>query len=328
MKIKILLLTILLAGKIVHGQTVVSSCVAPDSIVKTFKDDADRLTVRRINAIHATYQDSVKIPKAWSDTVLKALIAVYNATTLPARNTVVGLNIHTFPTPSLTDIDVSADSNLFWMHQLRSNIIPTGFSSLDSLISMYNLHVAYYHDYSHLLSFHTVSFQSDSNYNLSPLTTIFDSLNGVTYSSLGSTVGDGNDITDSILPTYVKLIYSYGWNDCPAGCIFKHYWEFKVYYDCSVEFVGEYGSPYSGTNIQTNNKPAFSVHPNPFSSKITVDNNASSYEYYLINSYGQIIRRDKTNASEILHLDDLPTGVYALHLTVDNVTKTIKLVKN
>lgn len=305
----------------------VSSCIAPDSVVKMYKDDADRLTLKRINTLQSSFKDSVNIPKTWSDTVLNALIAVYNATTLPARNTIVGLNIHTFPSPTLTNINVSADSNLFWMHQLRNNIIPTGFSSLDSLLSMYDFHVDYYHDWGHFMPYHTVSFRSDSNYNVLPLTIKFDSISGVMYTEVPSVGGDGNNITDSILPNYVKLIYSYGWQDCESGCIYRHAWEFKVHYNCSVEFTGEYGSPYSTTNVSTAAGHETIIYPNPTSNHFFIETrlsekqNVSLYDVNGKNVFSKII-----SGSESFDASDFENGVYLMTIKNSSGTTYKKLV--
>ncbi len=43
------------------------------------------------------------------------------------------------------------------------------------------------------------------------------SVNGLTRSSSSITVGADNTYT-----------FYKGWGDCPAGCIYKHYWTFKV----------------------------------------------------------------------------------------------------
>ena len=69
-------------------QIVPSVCTAPDSIVTKYKEDADRLTLRKIYRNNLSFKDSIDIPKVHSDTVLNALIAVYNATTLSERDTV------------------------------------------------------------------------------------------------------------------------------------------------------------------------------------------------------------------------------------------------
>lgn len=244
MKKKLFFLIIFLGFKIAVGQTVVSSCSASASVVALYKDDADRLAVRKIFRIGSNYMDSIKISKLWSDTVLNALVAVYNATTLPARDSVVTMfNVHTFPNPVLNKIEVSADSNLAWMHQLQNNIIPTGNLSVDSLISDNNLHLSSYQNWFHFMPYQTAILQSDSNLNIVALANKFLSLPGVFYAEPSIYAGDGNEIQDSIYPTFVELNYSYGWGDCEAGCISRHFWKFRVFHDCSVEFVGSYGTP-------------------------------------------------------------------------------------
>ncbi|WP_317900161.1 T9SS type A sorting domain-containing protein [Aurantibacillus circumpalustris] len=228
----------------VVSQTVVSSCSASDSVKVLYIDDADRLALKKIYQQNLTDTNSIVIPQAHTDTILKALIAVYNATTLPARNAVVSLyNIHTFPNPIMNRLYVAADSTLPWMQQLKAGNIPTGNTQADGLISTYSLTIQNYSSYSSWFSYHVVTFKSDSNYNTAPLTDLFENISGVVFSETGSVVGDGNDISAVIYPNHVELTYSLGWGDCPAGCINRHFWKFNVYYDCSVEYVGEYGPP-------------------------------------------------------------------------------------
>lgn len=243
MKKIVLFLSIFVGVKIVIGQTVFSSCIAPDSIVALYKDDADRLAIKKVFRVGSIYTDSIKIPKLWSDTVMNALIAVYNATTLPARDTVISIyDIHTFPNPVLNNISVFADSNLTWMNQLQNNIIPTGNLSVDSLINDFGLNLSSYLDWWNSFPYHTAVFQSDSNYNIPAMVNRFLTIPGVFYAESSNYYGDGNDISDSIYSTFVELIYSYGWEDCPSGCINRRFWKFRVYYDCSVEYVGSYGT--------------------------------------------------------------------------------------
>lgn len=116
MKLISLFLTIVVGTLTTYGQIVPSSCSAPDSILSKYNDDADRLALRKIYRNNLTYKDSINIPQEHSDTVLNALIAVYNATTLPARDTVVNMfDIHSFPEIIMNGIEVAADSNLSWM---------------------------------------------------------------------------------------------------------------------------------------------------------------------------------------------------------------------
>lgn len=226
------------------AQTVQSTCTAPGSIIQLYQDDADRITVKRFYQFNYTYSDSVKIPASYSDTVLRALIAVYNATALPARNAVVSTySIHTFSNPSLNKLNVFADSTLPWMQQLKQNNIPTGNSQIDNLLANYSLTVQNYSNWFGLYSYHMVRFTSLNNLNLAPLANTFTTIPNVSYAELPSIIGDGNNITATVTPNYVDLSYKLAWGDCPAGCIYSHYWNFRVYYDCTVEWMGEFGYP-------------------------------------------------------------------------------------
>ncbi len=222
-----------------NAQLVPSSCDAPDSIKTKYQDDADRLTVRRTNRTMTTYKDSVLIFKPWSDTVLNALMAVYNATSLPARDTVVKMyDIHS-RYEDIKGVSVGADSSLNWMHQLKTGNLVTGNDTIDYLISKYHLHIYDYYG-SKYDRYHYVSFISDNNINGSPLIKLFKEVSTVYWAGPAFVqIGDGNNIQDSVHTDFVELIYSYGYGDCLSGCICRTYWTFYVYPDCSVEYVGK-----------------------------------------------------------------------------------------
>lgn len=258
-----------------NSQIVNSSCSAPGNIMALYIDDADRLALKRIYQQNLTYTNSITIPQTIADTVLKALIAVYNATALPARNAVVSnYSIHTFPYPIMKALNVVADSTLPWMNQLKLGNIPIGNSQIDNLLSNYNLTIQNYNNYYGIMLNHVVTFKSLSNYNMVPLTNLFNNIPSVAFSETVNVIGDGNTISASIYPNFVQLIYSIGWGDCLAGCIYRHYWEFLVYYDCSVEFVGEFGS-----SIPVAQTPSISVlGSNCTNSTLTVSiSGANSY---------------------------------------------------
>jgi len=53
MKNGVLYFTVFLTISVYKSQTVTSSCVAPDSVVKQYKKDADRMAVRRVYHINS-----------------------------------------------------------------------------------------------------------------------------------------------------------------------------------------------------------------------------------------------------------------------------------
>src|SRR5215218_8938480 len=86
---KVVLLLLLFLSARTNGQIISSSCTAPDSIVEKYTTDAYRMTMNKLYRNNISYKDSVHIPYSHVDTVMRALLAVYNATGLPARDTVV-----------------------------------------------------------------------------------------------------------------------------------------------------------------------------------------------------------------------------------------------
>lgn len=328
MKLRTVLLLIIFGTFTATGQIVTSICNAPDSILEKYKTDADRIAERQIYSYNLTYKDSINIPQAYSDTVLNALIAVYNATSLPARDTVVTMfDIHTWYNPILNNFLVSADSNLAWMQQLKNGYTPTGNLVIDSLINTYGLTVDRYYTWSGLLNYHSVNFISSNNYNLPPLLNIFDTIVGVHYAEATGAIGDGNDITGSINSNYVELTYKLGGGDCPSGCTENTYWKFRVDFNCSVEYVGRYGTVLSIQGEKKKLKRNISINPNPFHSSISFNADFSNAYYKISNVLGETLVSGMTNNNSIEHLDNLPLGLYLVTIKTDNRVETIKLLK-
>lgn len=323
------LITLMILTQFGFGQTVPSSCTAPDSIVKKYNTDADRLTLRKIYQNNLNYVDSIDIPQIHADTILNALIAVYNATFLPARDTVVAIyEIHSFPEPDINRIAITADSNLTWMQQIRNGVSPTGNSTIDSLTNLYHLNLTAYST----ISFgpyptHRVIFISDSNYNFQALTSTYTAINDIYSSFTNGWAGGGYEITSTIYSDHVELIYSIGWGDCPSGCSYRRYWKFKVYYDCSVEFVSSYGNSLTTAIGEFNNSLPITISPNPFNSYIKISGIKGNYDYVIYNILGKELVRKKVLENQIDNLDWLPSGYYFLKIDANGKSITKKLMK-
>jgi hypothetical protein len=326
MKKILILLTLLTWAFASSGQSVQSSCIAADSILARYQDDADRLTLRKIYRQGLTYIDSVTIPQSHADTVLNALIAVYNATTLPARDSVVSIfDIHTFPEPILNGFNIAADSTLQWMQQLKLGNIPTGYAAIDNVIATYDLSVQSYLTFGNSYPWHDVVFTSDNNYNFQPLTADLTTIPGVYASEPNSSIGDGNNISDSVYIDHVELIYSHGWGDCPSGCTARRFWKFNVYFDCTVTFVGSYGTPLQITSVAESSFPEISVFPNPFSQNIQVRGFPKTFEYTISNILGQPIIKGTSLSGTIENLNELNDNFYFLTVHNDQHTRSFKL---
>lgn len=228
----------------------------------------------------------------------------------------------------MNKISVVADSSINWMQQLKNGIIPTGNQSIDTLMSTYYLSIDNYKTYSGLFNWHEVIFKSDSNYNILPMTLLFDTITGVNYSERPNTIGDGNNITSEILNNYVELIYSYGWEDCLSGCVFKRYWKFNVDFNCNVEYVGSYGSSLLITNKHNFfQDTSISFFPNPFKERIMITGTSEPYTYKITNLIGQELIKGKSTDNRIENLGNLISGTYILSVQTTNQSVTFKIIK-
>jgi Secretion system C-terminal sorting domain len=310
-----------------NSQIIQSDCTAHDSIVNQYRGDAETLTLDRIFEHNYVYVDSIIIPTAYSDTVLNALLAIYNLNGVPERDTVVDiLNIHARALYSLNDFYFKADSNLAWMQNLSNGNLNTGQPILDDIITTYNFSMVYYNPSSWQPSA-TALFTTAENYNLRPIADTIETIVGVNYADPDMSMGDGPTIFDTIYPTHVELTYRYAWGDCPAGCLAQRLWKFNVYYDCTVEFMGSSGISLPPTaSLVDNDLPSINIYPNPFTDFIKIEGITDEYSYSIYDLSGKIIRSGKENGDTI-ELQSLPKGSYIIALETNEGVTRMKITK-
>jgi hypothetical protein len=108
------------------------------------------------------------------------------------------------------------------------------YHGFDSLNAIYGpIEGEYYSGWSRSLTLRFVlPYYPDS------LADIYRLAEGVERTSVNGTVGDGSRLAVNF-PSYR---FTYGWGDCPSGCIYYHTWVFNVT-DDSVVLVSESGWP-------------------------------------------------------------------------------------
>ncbi len=307
-----------------QSQTVQSTCVAHDSIKVLYQTDADRLTVKNIFATNSTYKDSIVIQEELSERILNALIAIYNVPNIPERDEVIDdFDLHTQIIPSLKFFFVKADPNEIWIQNIQNDIIPTGNNKIDSLSNVFGLSIDSYNSFGNSEIYHSVTFKSNSNLNLKPLSVLFTTVSGVFSSDLKNDVATGvfDSIGVSLTPNYVELIYSHGWGDCPSGCMYRKFYNFKVYNDCSVEFVGT--SQLSVADEK--NTEIVSVYPNPVVNDLYIINVNENMNYQIVNLLGDEVSKGQISSSNSINTTELDSGVYFIKI---GENKAIKFIKN
>ena len=325
MKIAILSLLLIVSTSSI-AQLVPSSCSAPDSIIARYKEDATLLALRRIYDNNNPYKDSVNIPEQYIDTILDAMIAVYNATSIPERDSVIeGWDIHPLFNRGLHMFTVNADSSYAWMDQLQLGNASAGFAPLDAIITQNDFTQNAYYDWPWW--YHTVIFGTTNTINIEasiqPL-----ALSSEVYSVTSDhNEFDGSNIISFVHPDHVELRYLHRFGDCPSGCIYQHTWIFNVYYDCSVELVASYDGPALGiadNNIQSD---PIMVSPNPFSTYITINGMEGNYSYQVVDNLGKVVASNNRATDQSIDLSSLPTGSYILLLEQEDKLVQKQLIK-
>lgn len=332
-KTTLLLLTLVVLTQITFGQIVESSCEAPDSIVQKYQDDAGVLTLRKFYENDLPWTDSIEIPEEHIDTALNALLTIWNADELAARDTVVEmLEIDAAIDYGVKLFRIKCDTSVNWMNQIVEGNAVSGNDTVDSLLNLYNL---YYSFHSIIDSNNYVYFTSEICYNMPQLSTLFEDVSGVisVFATSGYIAHVYENIEMSIHTDYVILHYSYGWGDCPSGCLNWRYWDFKVYYDCSVEFADSYGNvlPFGNTGIQQK-IISVEVFPNPSNNYIILqglDKYDFPLTYTIYNSNGIKVLLGETTNNRIEFNGKLNNGLYILELYTDTETirKKIQILK-
>lgn len=204
----------------------------PDSVQERYEEDAAQLAMRFVQE-HNPDTEAVELPDERVQLFYNALVHVYNAEDIAARDEIVG--IHTFPRYSTHRALVAVDSTVGWTQEWRAGNRLTGQTEVDALVEEYDLSV----EYKAWSSQHTAVLHSEAPINTHALSRRFEAVDGVVYAEPDGGAGDGNDIEAVVEKAAVVLTYSRGWGDCPSGCINHAYWTFRVEEDGTVRFVEE-----------------------------------------------------------------------------------------
>jgi len=210
-------------------------CEQSEGVKAKYEEDAVRLALN-LMLEDSDASKSVHISQNYLQQSMDALMAVYNATHLAARDSVFSIyEVHTLPSV-LDRMIVGVDPAHQWVRSWFANQQLTGNSQIDELLKSYDLSVV---DHDNSLNIAVLS--AADPLNIERLSRLFMDIEGVTYAEQEVALGDGNNIEIRSFNDHLELTFSIGYEDCPAMCLFHHYWQFKVFPDCSVEYIGSYG---------------------------------------------------------------------------------------
>ncbi|MGB0930144.1 MAG: hypothetical protein ACPGVB_05180 [Chitinophagales bacterium] len=212
------------------------NCEQSDLVKNQYSNDAYKLAVELMKHDEVN-TSSIQIPTEYVQKAMDALMVVYNATEIPARDLVIDTyNIHALTTPNrfMVGLDTAYPWTNNWIHGNKN----TGNNTIDQLLGNNNIEIVEY-----LGFIETVILEAKTPLNASGLLSTLNGIGGIKRVEYEQTLGDGNDIEVRSFDDYLEMTYSVGYGDCASGCRFRSYWQFKVYNDCSIEYVGNFGDP-------------------------------------------------------------------------------------
>lgn len=307
------------------SQTVTSSCSAHDSILYKMGIQASRLSLRHEYAFNDTYKDSIQINPQLLKRYRDALVAVYNATTFAVHDSIFDtLKVRTNPVPEMNNMNVKASPSLAWMVQLYNNQAPSSSSVISGLMARYNM----IYTYLQATGYDVILFHTDTCLNLPAMANLYNS-QGALSATPETGYDDTRNITDSLNPNFIILNYSYGWGTCQNGCDYRLTWSFKVYLDCTVEYLGETGVVPNLSGLNTLNKVmAWPSLVNPSTDFLQFLKVNAHLDVEIFSVAGQLLKSAEINPqSSVCGIENLNTGLYFLKMKYQGQEHITRFVK-
>jgi hypothetical protein len=311
------------AANICQAQ-VPSDCTVPQELATVYESDIKDMAVRRMYQLQSPDTAYISIPQSWTDPIAEGLAAIFNATSIPERDTIFNLycvHDNTSPMQIYNEIMMRVDTSYPWTDEWQNLNPITGNAIIDALVMKYDLSVSDFYywsigDYAIL--------QTDSFLNIYALMDSLKQVPGIISGEPNSIIGNAGQIIYSYSGGTRYYDFYFEFNDCIAGCSNYRMWKYKVNTDCSVEYLGYIEGGWPGipfppplncnvfppiTNIPENNQNQLQAYPNPTSGILTIEGLAGKIELY--NSWGTLIQ---TSMGNTLDLSPVAKGIYIVRI--------------
>lgn len=336
---KIILTSLIMLGLSFAKAQVPSDCTVPAVLKKNYEWEVANMALKWLYTLHSPDTVFIDIPQWCQDTVWKGLAAIYNRNYLVEVDSIFNkFCIHGagWDIVIWRNLSVFVDTTYAWTTNWANLQTITGIPALDSLLEKYGFTVTgFYHEYDNQ---HRAKLQTDQMINEYNLCDSLESFPGIIHAYQAALGGQGAMSGITFNDTgYVKyLTFHLGW-----GMANGHTWRYKVYPDCSTDFLGvtkNFYEPYPdlvNCNITGIPHPAAPFHdveiyPNPSTGVFTVSlpENTSGYSITILNLNGQkIISYQITGMDTQLDLSNLAKGIYLVSVISEKTMQIGKFVK-
>jgi hypothetical protein len=216
-----------------------SNCTISNPAYSYFVDDATDMAADFLRSSGNADSSEIFVPQSYVGPYVQALGLIYDATTIPQRDSVINKAIHKQMNGAKSIIIGILQTNADWAYNWINGTVPTGNATADQLIGDYNLVIESV-NYGNAHDFIVIE-SNNGPINGKALSRLFAPLPGVDFAEPNTYWGPYSNLTCTINGTSAHVVFLEGYGDCPAGCFGYHRWEFDVdLAGCAVTFAGYY----------------------------------------------------------------------------------------
>lgn len=342
-KIVILVLVVLSLSQ-GFSQIVPSSCTTPYLLNSIYEPDLKNLALRRLFEVHSPDTAFVKIPDIWIDTIRAGMSAIVNAVSLPQRDSIFNLYCVHDNAPNnifiYKEIMVFVDTSVAWTQAWQNMQTLTGNAVIDNLMTQFGYQIVQFNNFSFgsMALIHT-----DSLWNINAVINQLEAVPGVLFAEANAIIGTAGTIVYQKVGSTRYYNFVFEWNDCFDGCDNSRTWRYRVFEDCSVEFLGivDWGvfgieplpapvncNVFTGFPEPPDPNSGFRVYPVPATEYLHIQNPGSAIvRIQFFNVNGRLILEKNQSEIKIVDISELKNGFYhALFYTETGELKTHKLL--
>jgi hypothetical protein len=324
-----------------------SDCTIPQILSGVYERDIKNMVIRRMYENQHADTSLIAIPQNELDTVEEGLAAIFNATSIPQRDSIFNLycvHDNTTMMQVYNGLLVQVDTSYAWTDAWQNLVSITGNPTVDSLLVNYDIIINQFYNFSfgNYALLHT-----DSLWNTYALIDSLETIPGIIYAEPDAIIGGAGKIIFSRVGNARYYDFYFEFNDCFDGCDNYRDWKYKVNPDCSVEYLGyeDWGAfgiqPLPAPlncNVfvavqEKNNEINFQISPNPANDMVIINWNnefKKKVDLVLYNIQGTEVKRVMNAGNKEIKIDisRLPAGTYVLNLYEKNqVIATGKIIR-
>lgn len=318
---------------------------ASDSVQAAYLADAEQMFARNSDQSQDFKSSPIEITSEEINPIASALLAIYGESDLPHWEEIINqYQIHTSTQISTRLVRVTADTSLLWTFQGEPQ--PGNFTSgnfeLDRMLHVLGFQLLGIPEYIQIDGDPNIYIQFVMEASVGvhmdsfiKRVRIFNGIKAIEPLILPSQDEDySTDISLETFEDYLEFTFILNW-DCEKGvnCKKSHNWVYRVYEDCSIEFIEENGEVLPLKEVST--FLSTGLYPNPTTDEVFVQfigPSDSEIKVMLVSALGQVIQSRVVESQSGLiemkfSLKDQPVGLYFLGLISGEKVLTERILK-